>query len=194
MDGVITKQAVSPGADAGHSTLTITGVDLTAVMDLIDFDGFPYPAMPAEARVAIMILKYAMFGMIPLVIPSILIDVPIPVDRIPRQQGTDLNYINQLADEVGYVFYINPGPVPGTNVAYWGPEIKVGVPQPALNINMDAHTNVESLSFDFDADKKTLPVLFIQLKETKIPIPIPIPDITPLNPPLGLDSAASETR
>lgn len=186
MDGVITKQAVSPGADAGHSTLTITGVDLTAVMDLIDFDGFPYPAMPAEARVAIMIAKYAMFGMIPLVIPSILIDVPIPVDRIPRQQGTDLNYINQLADEVGYVFYINPGPVPGTNVAYWGPEIKVGVPQPALNIDMDAHTNVESLSFDFDADKKTLPVLFIQLKETKIPIPIPIPDITPLNPPLGL--------
>jgi hypothetical protein len=186
MDGVITKQAVSPGADAGHSTLTITGVDLTALMDLIDFDGFPYPAMPAEARVVIMIAKYAMFGLIPLVIPSILIDVPIPVDRIPRQVGTDWNYINQLADEVGYVFYLNPGPAPGTNVAYWGPEIKVGVPQPALNIDMDAHTNVESLSFDFDADKKILPVLFIHLKETKIPIPIPIPDITPLSPPLGL--------
>lgn len=186
MDGVITKQSVSPGADAGHSTLTITGVDLTAVMDLIDFDGFPYPALPAEARVAIMIAKYAMFGMIPLVIPSILIDVPIPVDRIPRQVGTDWNYINQLAEEVGYVFYINPGPAPGANVAYWGPEIKVGVPQPALNIDMDAHTNVESLSFDFDADRKTLPVLFIHLKETKIPIPIPIPDITPLSPPLGL--------
>ena len=186
IDGVITEQKVSPGSDAGHSTLTIRGVDLTAVMDLIDFDGFPYPAMPAEARVLIMIAKYAVFGMIPLVIPSILINVPIPTEEIPRQQGTDLQYINQLAEEVGYVFYIKPGPVPGVNTAYWGPEIKVGVPQPALNINMDAHTNVESLSFNFDAEKKVLPILFIQNLITKIPIPIPIPDITPLSPPLGL--------
>lgn len=186
MDGVITKQEVSPGSDAGHSTLTITGVDLTAVMDLIDFDGFPFPAMPAEARVALCILKYAVFGIIPMVIPSIMINVPIPTEQIPRQQGTDFQYINQLADEVGYIFYLKPGPAPGTNIAYWGPEIKVGVPQPALNINMDAHTNVESLSFNFDAEKKVLPVLFIQNLLSKVPIPIPIPDITPLNPPLGL--------
>jgi hypothetical protein len=186
IDGVITEQKVSPGSDAGHSTLTIRGVDLTAVMDLIEFDGLPYPAMPAEARVVLMILKYAVFGMIPLVIPSIMINVPIPTEEIPRQQGTDLQYINQLAEEVGYVFYIKPGPVPGVNTAYWGPEIKVGVPQPALNINMDAHTNVESLSFNFDAEKKRLPVLFIQNLLTKAPIPIPVPDITPLSPPLGL--------
>ena len=42
------QQEVSPGPDAGHSTLKITGVDLTAVMDLIPFDGLPYPAMPPE--------------------------------------------------------------------------------------------------------------------------------------------------
>ena len=76
-----------------------------------------------------------------------------PDQRIPRQQGTDLAYIRELADEVGYVFYIEPGPAPGANVAYWGPEIKVGVPQPALNIDMDAHTNVESLSFSFDNEQ-----------------------------------------
>jgi hypothetical protein len=186
IDGVITKQEVSPGADAGHSTLKITGVDLTAVMNLIPFDGFPFPAMPAEARVAIMCAKYAMFGIVPLIVPSILIDVPIPVDRIPRQQGTDLEYINQLADEVGYVFFITPGPAPGMNVAYWGPDIKIGVPQPALNTNMDAHTNVESISFSFDTENKVLPILFIQNLFTKVPIPIPIPDITPLSPPLGL--------
>jgi hypothetical protein len=186
MDGVITKQKVTPGSDAGHSTLTITGVDLTAVMNLIPFDGFPFPAMPVEARVAFLILKYAVFGIIPLVVPTLLVDVPIPIESIPRQKGTDLKYIRTLAKKVGYVFYINPGPVPGTNTAYWGPEIKIGVPQPALNINMDAHTNVESLSFEFNSETKTLPVLFIQIKETKIPIPIPIPDISLLNPPLGL--------
>ncbi|MEP7343050.1 MAG: hypothetical protein ABI977_35310 [Acidobacteriota bacterium] len=186
MDGVITNQEVSPGGEPGKATLTVTGEDLSHVMDLIDFTGIPYPAMPAEARVPLIIAKYAFLGMIPLVIPSILLDVPIPVFRIPRHQGTDLAYINQLADEVGYVFYIDPGPQPGMNTAYWGPEIKVGVPQPALAINQDlSGNNVESLSFNFDNKSKTLPVLFIYNQETKVPIPIPVPDITPLNPPLG---------
>lgn len=186
MDGVITNQEVSPGSEPGKATLTVTGEDLSHVMDLIDFTGVPYPAMPAEARVPLIIAKYAFLGMVPLVIPSILLDVPIPVFRIPRHQGTDLAYINQLADEVGYVFYVDPGPTPGMNTAYWGPEIKVGVPQPALAINQDlSGNNVESLSFNFDNKSKTLPVLFIYNQETKVPIPIPVPDITPLNPPLG---------
>jgi hypothetical protein len=186
MDGVITRQKVSPGSDAGHSTLTITGVDLTAVMDLIPFDGFPFPAMPVAARVALIILKYAMFGIIPLVIPPILVDVPIPIEQIPRQQGTDWCYLNQLAEEIGYVFYLTPGPVPGTNKAYFGPEIKVGVPQPALNINMDAHTNVEALSFNLDLEQTTMPIVFINIKAAHISIPIPVPDVSLLNPPLGL--------
>jgi len=83
------------------------------MMDLIELNGIPYPAMPAEARVALIIARYAVLGIIPLVIPSILIDVPNPLDRIPEQQGTDLQYIKKLADNVGYVFYIDPGPVPG---------------------------------------------------------------------------------
>jgi hypothetical protein len=186
IDGVVTKQNIAPGTDPGKSSLTVTGVDLTAVMNLVDFSGVPFPAMPAEAQVAVILSKYAVFGVIPLIIPSILIDVPVPIERIPSQQGKDLEYIYQLADNVGYVFYINPGPAPGTNVAYWGPEIKVGPPQPGLNINMDADTNVESLSFNFDAESKTMPILFIQNPETMVPISIPLPDITPLNPPLGL--------
>lgn len=186
MDGVIVNHQLSPNVETGQSTLIVTGSDLTAVMAAIDFTGIPYPAMPAEVRVALIIAKYAVFGMIPLVIPSMFMDVPIPVMRIPTHQGTDLEYINKLAEEVGYVFYIEPGPAPGTNVAYWGPEIKVGVPQPALNVNMDAHTNVESLNFSFNGASKTMPVVFIQNEMTRAPIPIPIPDISPLNPPLGL--------
>jgi len=186
MDGVMTNQQVSPGSKPGESTLTITGDDLTKVMSLIDFSGMPFPAMPPEARVALIIAKYAMFGMIPLVIPSLFTDFPIPVERIPIQQGTDLAYIKDLADDVGYVFYIDPGPAPGANVAYWGPEIKVGVPQPALNYDMDSQTNVESLNFTFDGAKSVLPIVFIQNSLTKVPIPIPIPNLNPLQPPLGV--------
>jgi hypothetical protein len=186
MDGVMTNQQVSPGGKPGESTLTITGEDLSKVMAMQEFSGLPYPAMTSEVRVLLMIAKYAMFGMIPLVIPTLFTDVPIPVERLPIHQGTDLEYIRQLASDVGYVFYVDPGPVPGTNTAYWGPEIKVGVPQPALNYDMDAHTNVESLSFNFDGSNTTLPVVFIQNSLTKIPIPIPIPKLNPLQPPLGV--------
>jgi hypothetical protein len=185
IDGVVTHQQVTP-ADNGRSTLTVTGQDLSAVLDLIDFSGTPFPAMPAEARVLLLCAKYAFLGIVPQVIPSVLIDIPIPVEQIPTQQGTDFSYINSLADEVGYVFYLEPGPMPGQSIAYWGPQIKVGAPQPALNINMDAHTNVESLDFSFDGESATLPIVLIQNKETKAVIGIPVPPITPLNPPLGL--------
>lgn len=186
LDGVMSNVEVQAGQGDSPGTLTVTGDDLTKVMDMLDFSGLPYPAMPVEARVALIIAKYAVFGMIPIVIPLLFTDVPIPVERIPAHQGTDLQYLKQLADDAGYVFYVEPGPAPGTNIAYFGPEIKVGVPQPALNIDMDAHTNVESLSFSFDSTKGVLPIVFIQNQATRAPIPIPIPDINPLQPPLGL--------
>jgi hypothetical protein len=185
LDGVITHHEITPGTDNAHCTLTITGEDLTALMNQIDFSGFPFPALPAEARVAICIAKYSMLGIVPMVIPSILIDVPLPIDLIPSQQGTDLAYIKSLADDVGYVFYISAGPAPGANIAYWGPQIKVGAPQSALNLDMDAGTNVESLSFKFDSQQNKIPIVFYYNQQTGIPIPIPIPPITPLNPPLG---------
>ena len=186
MDGVVTQTQVTPGQQPGQATLTVTGEDLCKVMDFAEFSGLPYPAMPAEGRVALILAKYAVFGMIPVIIPSLCIDIPIPVERYPIHHGTDLAYIRELAREVGYVFYLEPGPVPGTNTAYWGPKIKVGIPQPALNLDMDAHTNVESLSFTFDSSKGTLPIVFIQNALTKFPIPIPIPNLNPLQPPLGV--------
>jgi hypothetical protein len=188
MDGLITRQQMTPSGEPGQSTLVITGEDVSQAMDLIEVPKIPFVAMPAEARVALLVAKYAMFGIVPLVVPSILIDIPNPVDKIPTQEGSDLAYITRLANDVGYVFYIDPGPVPGMNTAYWGPEIKVGVPQPALSVNMDAHTNVESINFTYDGLSKTLYFMFIQetLSPAKATIPIPIPDITPLNPPLGV--------
>jgi hypothetical protein len=185
IDGVVTQQQVLPGVDAAHSTLSITGEDLTVVMKQIDFSGFPFPATPAEGRVGLLLLKYAFLGIVPMVIPSVMIDVPIPTNRIPSQKGSDLDYINELADKVGYVFYLEPQSTPGVSVAYWGPQIKVGVPQPALTINMDARTNCEALSFTFDNQMREMPAVVVYNELSKIPIPIPIPNITPLSPPLG---------
>jgi hypothetical protein len=185
IDGVITNNQISPGDKGSNWTLTITGKDLTALMDQSIWSGFPFPACPREARVALLLAKYAFYGVLPLIIPSILFDISLPIVSIPAQQGTDLHYIKQMADEVGYVFYIEAGPVAGTNTAYWGPQIKWGSVQPALSGDMDAYTNVESLHFSYDQDKCRIPLVYTYIQQIGLSIPIPIPPIDPLEPPLG---------
>jgi hypothetical protein len=187
IDGVMTNHELRTSGANPNPTLVIKGKDLSALMDWIELDGIPYPCLPPVARVLVALAKYIPLGVIPETIPSIIEDVPIPIDMIPRQQGTDYAYIKQLAQEVGYVFYLDPGPGPNTSKAYWGPEIRVGAPQPALNLDLDLpDRNVEQLSFTFDKERKELPIVWIQEPITKVPIPIPIPDISPLDPPLGL--------
>ena len=185
IDGVTTNVETQPG-EGGVGKLVVKGKDLSALMDIIELTGLPYPAMPPAVRVLLVLAKYAAFGVIPMVIPSIVEDLPIPVQRIPQQRGSDYAYVKTLAQQCGYVFYLEPGPAPATSKAYWGPEIRVGEPQPALSVNMDALTNVEQLNFNFDKERKTMPIVFFQEPISKAPIGIPIPDISPLNPPLGL--------
>lgn len=185
VDGIMMHHQVTPSSGNGWGTLTISGEDLTAVMKLINIPGIPMP-MPPEARVALILAKYAAYGIIPMIVPSVVPDVPIPVDRIPAQKGTDFDYVNQLANDAGYVFYVDPGPLPGMSLGYWGPQIKFGIPQPALNVNMDTWTNVESLQFSYEPDQSVMPIVTIQQEQSGVPIPIPIPPVTPLNPPLGL--------
>jgi hypothetical protein len=186
MDGIITRHEVAPSNEVGQSTFTVTGEDLSVLMDIVEMPFMRWPAMPAPARVLAMLAKYAPFGIIPVVIPPIFLDVPIPIKEIPTQSGTDLAYIQQLAEQNGHVFFIDPGPLPGANTAYWGPEFVLPIPQPALNINMDANTNVDSMTFSLDGLAKKILVLTVMDPVTKkIPIPIPIPNISLLQPPLG---------
>jgi hypothetical protein len=102
----------------------------------------------------------------------------------------DLDFLTSEAKKVGYVFYIDPGPVPGTNIGYFGPEIRIGFPQPALNIDMDAETNVESLNFTYDGMARQQPTITVMDPITKkIPISIPLPDVSLLRPPLAIRPA-----
>jgi hypothetical protein len=185
IDGVVLHTEVQPDAMTGSSKLVVTGKDLAAMMDLIDFSGLPYPGMSPDIRVLTILAKYAVFGVVPEVIPVPAPDIPIPMLQIPTQKKTDLQYIESLAQEVGYVFYMVPGPLPGMSQAYWGPQIRLGLPQTALNVNLDTWTNVESLNFRYEPQNSVLPIVFIQDPFSKMTIPIPIPPVTPFNPPLG---------
>ncbi len=185
MDGVIDRQEMS-GGGGGEAMLTVLGTDLSSVMNRIDKTGVPYPAMPVAARVLACLAPYSVFGMIPAVIPPLLTVVKSPTSEIPKHKGTDLAYLRQMAKENSYVFYVEPGPAPGTNTAYFGPEIRIGIPQPALTMNSDGFSNVSSVEFAIDGTERELPILIIQEPNTKVPLPIPLPDVSLANPPLGL--------
>lgn len=190
VDGVITRQELTPSTDPGVSTLTITGEDLSLVMDL-RHERMCFPGMPHNVRVMLICAKYAMWGIIPAAIPPVMTDVPNPIEHIPIQSSTDLAYLRALATEVGYVFYVEPGPTPGVNIAYWGPEVKTGPLQHALTIGMGAATNVESLSFSFDGLSRTQYTITYTEPNSKISIGIPIPDISLLHPPLAARPAVA---
>jgi hypothetical protein len=188
MDGVVTQTQIAPDTGAGPTQLIVKGRDIGQVMDSVDFSGLlPYPAMPTEARVALILAKYALFGMVPLIVPTPTIDINNPLERIEQHWGTDLVYIQDLAEQIGYTFYIEPGPVVGANIAYWGPVLRVGAVQKPLNVDMDVETNVESVSCTFDHDAASMPIVEIENPITRFPpIPIPVGLVNPLDPPLGL--------
>lgn len=186
MDGIVTRQEIAPSGEPGQSKITVTGEDLSVLMDVIQIVR-PYPAIPDVGKVFLALAPYAAFGVIPLVIPPILTVVDIPTERIESQtMSTDREYIRRLAQRCGYIFAVNPGPAPGTSIAYFGPDVNLPVPQAALSINMDASDNVESLSFSLDGLAKKVRIYVVLDPFTKkIPIPIPVPNINAFKPPLG---------
>jgi len=185
MDGIVTQQEMSPSSEPGQSTLTITGEDLSVLMDLVEIKR-PFIGLNDTLALYLVLAPYLAFGVVPLVLPPLFTDFMPPTEGWEAQTGTDLQLIKQIADANGYVFYVEPGPLPGQSIAYFGPNIRIPVPQPALSINMDAQTNVESMSFSLDGLAKEVMIVTLMDPVThKIPIPVPIPNISIFQPPLG---------
>ncbi|WP_084144950.1 hypothetical protein [Amycolatopsis jejuensis] len=190
MDGVITRHEMSPGSGPGESTLTVTGEDLTALMDL-RHEREVFPGMPLHVRVLKILAKYAMYGIIPAPVPVLFWEPELPQEKISGQAGSDLAYLRYLARDAGYSFYLIPGPRPGVSTAYWGPEVRAGVVQPALTVDSGPVTNVESLSFSFDGMSRKQYTMRLTEPVTKLGVSIPVPDIALLRPPLAARPAVA---
>jgi hypothetical protein len=185
IDGLITRQEVGISDAVGQSVLTVTGEDISVAMDLVKVKGIPFPPMTAAGRVALVLGAYSWLGLVPLVVPELFPEVSSVTSRVESQQGTHLEYVTAQARENGYVFYVEPGPAPGANLAYWGPEIRVGAPQPALSVDFEGRSNVNALSFSFDGLQRATYVATVQEPITKLPLPVPVPAVDPLRPPLA---------
>ncbi|MDC8757007.1 phage late control D family protein [Janthinobacterium fluminis] len=187
IDGIITNHQVAPSNRPGESTLHVFGKDISVKLSLEEKNE-TYPNQPDSIIVTRLIAGYATLGLVPQVTPTT--DVPIQIDRIPSQQGSDLDYIKELARRNGFVFYIEPTPIPGVNTAYWGIDNRIGMPQPALTMNMGADSNVDNpINFSYDALGPAQPRVTIVEPFSKMAIAIPLP--SSLHPPLALRPAGS---
>jgi hypothetical protein len=181
MDGIITNRQFAPGNGSG-GTLTVTGEDVSVMMDREE-KNVEHPAQDETIIVNKILLSYFQYGFVPIVIPPTSLDVPIPTEKTPVQRGTDLAYINQLAQRYRYVFYVTPGPVPFTNNVYWGPPKRIDVPQRAITVNMGADTNCESINFQHDG--LSAAVVSGKVQEPKLNKSLPVQTFTSLRPPLS---------
>ncbi len=169
IDGVIMHHRLVPSNDPGMSTLIVKGRDISVMLDLEEKNN-KYENQMDSIIVMQLIARYAKYGLIPQVTPTT--DIPLMVQRIPHQHETDLKFVQRMAKRNGFVFYIEPLTF-GANTAYWGPENRLGIPQPALSMNMGPSTNAIIEHFEQDA---LAPVkaqgAFIE-PITKLTIPIP---------------------
>ena len=97
MDGIITHIELNPSADPGQSTLTVMGKDVSVMMDLEDHP-VEHPAQPEMVIALKLIATYAQYGLIPMVLPPPSVDIPLPIQRIPVQQESDLEFLHTMAD------------------------------------------------------------------------------------------------
>jgi hypothetical protein len=171
IDGLITNQQFSPGNEPGTATLTLTGEDVSVAMDM-EKKRAEWPAMSEMVIANVIIGSYAQYGLVPMVMPPPTIDQPLPIERTPVQQGTDLDYLKSMAQRFGFVFYVESGPVPGVNTAYWGPPNRTGLPQRALTVNQCPEMNVDSINFTYNGLAPTIVDDVVQDKLTNSSMPV----------------------
>ncbi|MFJ1749606.1 hypothetical protein ACIOJD_25650 [Streptomyces sp. NPDC088116] len=193
LDGLIVRQEVGASNQPGQTTLTVTGEDLTLLMDLEERTD-RYPNLAPSQRVERILAKYTDYGIDARIIREQIQQSPNEQRRVDYQTGTDLQYINDLAKANGFTFYLDPGPVPGRSTAFWGPEQRLGQRQHALNVNMDNNSTVDQLTFAYDGTAREEPQARVQDPKSRDSTLLAQPDISPLRPPLGLRATPALKR
>jgi hypothetical protein len=154
MDGIITHVQVTPSEEPGASTLTVTGEDVSVMMDLEE-EHSSHPARSDFLIVLELLAKYSQYGLIfpdpPAANPQALNPRNPLEERTERTANlTDRAYIRHLAELYGFLFYVTPGPFPHSNTVHWGPPERLSIPQGTLSVNMGPASNTESIHFQFD--------------------------------------------
>jgi hypothetical protein len=156
IDGFITQIQLTPSEQPGASTLTLTGEDVTVMMNLEE-KTFPLAGTSEVVQVHGILNQYPLLGFGRRnVLPPEVPEPMSPNDSMKNQNATDYQHLTDLAAKHGYMFYVRPGPIPNSNIPYWGPAVPPtamaeAAEHSALSVNMGPQTNVDSINFTYDA-------------------------------------------
>lgn len=187
MDGIITNHQLNPSNDPGASTLTVTGEDISLLMDLKE-GSQAFPAQFDYSIVTEIVGKYKTYGLnvSPVSPPEPkAFNPPNLQEEIPQKpMMTDRAFLHWLARDYGFLFYVTPGPAPGFSLVHWGPPERVKKQRDPLSVNMGPFSNVESLNFHQDGMRPHNVALNLNKRESTVTAPSPSRNV-----PLARDRA-----
>lgn len=146
MDGMVTHWQVLPSDGQNPGQILITGEDVSVAMSLYQYS-VEYPFSPDMAIAGLVMAKWATIGVLPDIKPTP--TSAVTFSDVPQQAQDDRSYLQQLAEQHGYVFCILPKSI-GHSDAYWGPPLRDRSPQPTLTLAGGSQGNVESIDLSYD--------------------------------------------
>jgi hypothetical protein len=178
LNGYVSGQEVT-WAEGEVSTLEVTGMDVTAVMNLQE-KVMPWPNLPDSAIAAAIFGQYA-------VVPQIQPTPPVLLEPegTTTQRGTDIRFLRQLARRNGFDCYVQPEPTSGVDFGYFQPPDLFGLPQAVLNADLGPETNVTGVTLRYEMLRPTTAIAATLDTSTKSPQPALAP--VALERPLGLE-------
>ena len=178
--GYVTHLDASYPSEPGASTVEVTALDVTHLMNLQE-KVMPWPNMPDGAIAAAI---FGQYGVVPLVAPT----TPqlVEPEGTTTQRDTDIRFLKKLARRNGFDCYVQPEPVTGLEQAYFQPPPEpLGPPQAVVNVGMGPDTNVEGFKVQYEMTRPTTAVAATIDTSTKAVQPALAPVST--RTPMGIE-------
>ena len=164
LNGYVTAQSVAYADRPGESTLEVSGLDATLLMNLEE----KVTAWPNQADSAI---ASAIFGQND-VVPDVETTSPVlsDPDGTTIQRGTDIRFLRQLAARNGFECYVQPDPTTGIDTGHFKPPQLDDPAEAVVSVNVGQSTNVAGFSVRYEMTRPTTAVataLDVKTKSTQ---------------------------
>jgi hypothetical protein len=182
INGYVKEARLNNRSEPGKSTLDVVGMDATSTLMHLQEKSMPWPNLP-DSVIATMI--FGQYGILPTAVPTPSARVILETTTI--QRTTDIRFLKQLAQRNSYECYVQPDPIVGLDLGYFGPPRLLVPPQGVLSVNFGLSTNMESFEVHYDMLQPTSVLAVALDAATKAPLPGIAP--AAVEPPMGLEPA-----
>jgi phage protein D len=176
INGYVTEHSVAYSDQPGSSTLEVTGMDATLLMNMTE-TVTPWPNMPDSAIAAAIFGQHAIAPQVDPTTP-----VLVEPDGTTIQRGTDIRFLRRLARRNGFDCYVQPEPLSGVDFGHFHARSLVDVPQAVLSVSFGDDTNVRDFRIGYELTRPTAAIaagLDVQTKAPQLGV-APVADELPL--------------